>query len=269
MVCAPAKMIQAKKSLGQHFLHDENMARKIVAVFVQHRPAETVLEVGPGMGALTKYLLKEKDVSYYGVEADERMVNHLRAAYPQLKLNLIHADFLRFDFSLLKADSVSVIGNFPYNISSQILFKVYEERDRVPFLVGMFQKEVSRRIAAEHANKDYGILSVLIQAFYKVSYLFEVHEKCFSPPPNVKSAVIQLQHRKQEPQLADERLFRTLVKAGFNHRRKTLRNSLSKYLAGAVVSDERVLSKRAEQLSVQQWIDLANELSAFSRPQQM
>jgi 16S rRNA (adenine1518-N6/adenine1519-N6)-dimethyltransferase len=255
-------MITAKKSLGQHFLQDENMARKIAETFLSRCPTVPIVEVGPGLGALTKYLLANSKFTYHAVEADWRMVEHLANIFPDIRSVLFHEDFLLFDFSKLKSDSVSVIGNFPYNISSQILFKVYEERDRVPFLVGMFQKEVALRIAAAHGNKEYGILSVLMQAFYEVTCLFEVHEQCFSPPPKVKSAVIQLVRKKNPSALKNESLFRALVKAGFNQRRKTLRNSLAQFLPGQNPVSVQLLSRRAEQLSVYEWIDLANDIAS-------
>ncbi len=259
---ARAFMITAKKSLGQHFLHDENMARKIAETFLSRCPTVSIVEVGPGLGALTKYLLANSKFTYHAVEADSRMVEHLVNLFPAIRAVLFHEDFLLFDFSKLKSDSVSVVGNFPYNISSQILFKVYEERNRVPFMVGMFQKEVAQRIAALHGNKEYGILSVLIQVFYEVTYLFEVHEQCFSPPPKVKSAVIQLARKKNPPVLKNESLFRALVKAGFNQRRKTLRNSLAQFLHGKNPVSVSLLSRRAEQLSVNEWMDLANDVAS-------
>ena len=254
-------MIPAKKSLGQHFLHDENIARKIAETFLTLNTADTILEIGPGTGSLTKYLLKEKSLNYFAVETDERMIEHLHHEFPQLKSNLIHEDFLEFDFMSINVNSVSIIGNFPYNISSQILFRVFENKEKIPFAMGMFQKEVAQRIASKHGNKEYGILSVLLQAYYEVNYLFEVHEQSFSPPPKVKSAVIQLQRKKDPPYLKNESFFRALVKAGFNQRRKTLRNSLSGVIDRRRIGEEKIFSMRAEQLSVNEWIDLANQLS--------
>jgi len=253
-------MIPAKKSLGQHFLRDENIARKIVNAFLAASNCETILEVGPGTGALTKFLLEQPSFKYFAVETDERMVTHLMAEFPILKEKLFHDDFLEFDFSKLKTNSISIIGNFPYNISSQILFRVFEHKEMIPMVTGMFQKEVALRIAAKHGNKDYGILSVLLQAFYDVKYLFEVNEKSFSPPPKVKSAVIQLMRKKNPAHLKSELFFRELIKAAFNQRRKMLRNSLNKFLTEDSVSQEKIFNKRAEQLSVDEWIDLANDL---------
>jgi 16S rRNA (adenine1518-N6/adenine1519-N6)-dimethyltransferase len=254
-------MIQAKKSLGQHFLHDQNIARKIAETFLAENTSDVILEVGPGTGALTKYLLKGKSLTYFAIETDERMIEHLHQQFPQLKSNLIHDDFLEFDFSVINANSISIIGNFPYNISSQILFRIFENKEKIPFAVGMFQKEVAQRIASKHGNKEYGILSVLLQAFYEVKYLFEVNEQSFSPPPKVKSAVIQLHRKENPPVLKKESFFRALVKAGFNQRRKTLRNSLSGVVDRRKIGDDEIFSKRAEQLSVEQWINLANQLS--------
>lgn len=257
-------MMRAKKALGQHFLHDENIARKIAEAFLLGSPPGVMLEIGPGTGALTKYLVSARDKLYYGVEADERMIGHLLELYPQLQARLFHADILEFDLSQLGSSDISVVGNFPYNISSQILFKVYEERQRIPFLTGMFQKEVAQRIASIHGNKEYGILSVFIQAFYQATYLFEVHEKCFSPPPKVKSAVIQLLRKKNSPQLVNESFFRAVVKAGFNQRRKTLRNSLSGLITPKASAVNSLFTLRAEQLSVEDWISLANEFAKAS-----
>ncbi|MFI5134294.1 MAG: 16S rRNA (adenine(1518)-N(6)/adenine(1519)-N(6))-dimethyltransferase RsmA [Chitinophagales bacterium] len=255
-----ALMIRAKKSLGQHFLRDENIARKIVEAFLAANNCETILEVGPGTGALTKFLLRENASNYFAVEADERMIAYLVAEFPEVKPHLFHEDFLQFDFGKLKTNSLCVIGNFPYNISSQILFRVFENKEMVPMVTGMFQKEVAQRIASKHGNKDYGILSVLLQAFYHVKYLFEVNANSFSPPPNVKSAVIQLIRKKNPPHLKSELFFRELVKAAFNQRRKMMRNSLSKFLTESSMPEENIWNKRAEQLSVEEWIELANDL---------
>jgi len=253
-------MIYAKKKLGQHFLHDENIARKIVEIFLRENSSEIILEVGPGTGALTKYLLEESSLKYFAVETDERMIVELQRQFSSLKSNLIHGDFLEFDFNTIQSGEISVIGNFPYNISSQILFKILDNKERVPLMLGMFQKEVAKRIASGEGNKDYGILTILIQAFYDVKYLFEVHEQNFSPAPRVKSAVIQLMRKKRPPDLKNESFFRSLVKAGFNQRRKKLKNSLSNFLAGKNLDDEEVFSQRAEQLSVDEWIELSNKL---------
>lgn len=252
-------MVQAKKSLGQHFLKDENVARKIVNDFLDHAPAGVVVEVGPGTGVLTKYLLQRPEIRFFAVEADVRMVTLLRQKFPMLMQALYYHDFLTFDFGVLNTPSFSIIGNFPYNISSQILFRVYENQQMIPCVVGMFQKEVAQRIAAKEGSKTYGILSVLMQAFYEVHYLFEVQPPCFDPPPKVKSAVIRLQRKPEYPPLENRLFFTELVKAGFNQRRKMLGNSL-----GGLAPDDRlfkdVSNKRAEQLSVHEWMELSNRL---------
>ena len=258
-------MIAGKKSLGQHFLKDENIAGKIIEEFTNENPCEVVLEVGPGTGVLTKYFLQQSSIKFFAVETDARMVTFLRGKYPSLMHSLIYHDFLTFDLKSLNVKSLSIVGNFPYNISTQILFRVFENKEMIPFVVGMFQKEVAKRIASVHGNKEYGILSVLLQAHYEVEYLFEVPPACFVPPPKVKSAVIRLKRKKILTEIADENFFLRLVKAGFNQRRKTLRNSLNK-----IVNDEKLLkaeiyNKRAEQLSVMDWIELSNHLHNISR----
>lgn len=253
-------IIEAKKSLGQHFLKDENIAEKIIEAFMSENPCETVLEIGPGTGVLTKYFLQQSSIKFFAVETDARMVAFLRREYPSLMHSLIYHDFLTFDLKSLNVQTLSIAGNFPYNISSQILFKVFENKEMVPFVTGMFQKEVAKRIASDHGNKEYGILSVLLQAHYEVEYLFEVPSTCFDPPPRVKSAVLRLKRKKILPEIENEAFFLQLVKAGFNQRRKTLRNSLSR-----IVNDEKLLrddifNKRAEQLSVKDWVELSNHL---------
>ncbi|MCY7411315.1 MAG: 16S rRNA (adenine(1518)-N(6)/adenine(1519)-N(6))-dimethyltransferase RsmA, partial [Chitinophagales bacterium] len=219
-------MLRAKKSLGQHFLKDENIAKKIVEEFLKKANAAAILEIGPGMGMLTKYLLKQEGKTFYAVDTDSRMINFVKEKFSFPEGNIFHDDFLKFDLAALKEESIAVIGNFPYNISTQILFKILENKNRIPMMVGMFQKEVAQRIASGEGNKNYGILSVLLQAFYKVEYLFEVGEKCFAPPPKVKSAVIRIVRLESPEKVEDEKFFFALVKSGFNQRRKTLRNSL-------------------------------------------
>jgi len=245
-------MYTLKKSLGQHFLKDENICRKIVQT-LQQRHFSQLLEVGPGGGALTKYLLQLADVNFKAVELDTEKVDYLLNSYPELKGKIIHQSFL--DIEKPFEGRFTVIGNFPYNISSQILFKILEWKDEVECVIGMFQKEVAHRIAAKEGNKTYGVLSVLIQAFYKVEYLFEVHEKCFQPPPKVKSAVIQLFPIENSLLMRSEKEFFTLVKTAFNQRRKTLRNAV-KNLFDAAFLQEELFNKRAEQLSVKEFADL-------------
>lgn len=241
-------MYTLKKSLGQHFLNDENISRQIVEV-LQEYPFSRLLEVGPGGGALTKYLLSLKDIDFRCVELDEEKVQWLLKTYPDLQGKIIQGSILEIDQPF--EESFTVVGNFPYNISSQILFRILEWREAVPCMVGMFQKEVAQRIASKEGNKVYGVLSVLIQAFYTVEYLFEVHENCFNPPPKVKSAVIRLLRRADVPAMKSERSFLILVKAAFNQRRKTLRNSTKSLFENSVMADP-IFDKRAEQLKVEE-----------------
>ncbi|MBX7109736.1 MAG: 16S rRNA (adenine(1518)-N(6)/adenine(1519)-N(6))-dimethyltransferase RsmA [Chitinophagales bacterium] len=254
-------MLQAKKSLGQHFLTDENIARKIVDAFYEINAPDTILEVGPGQGALTKYLLTDKPCNYFGVELDQRMIPLLISAFPALEERIFNEDILTFDFSKTGSSQLTIIGNFPYNISSQILFKVYDHKETVQHVVGMFQKEVAKRIVAGYGNKEYGILSVLLQAFYDVTYLFDVSAGCFSPPPKITSGVIRLVRKEQQPLLHDEEKFRQLVKSGFGQRRKTLRNSLRHMINHVTFLHDPVFDKRAEQLSVGSWIELSNRVA--------
>ncbi len=247
-----ASMYTLKKSLGQHFLKDENICRKIVAALQQY-PFSQLLEVGPGGGALTKYLLEIKDVDFKAVELDEEKVNYLVQTYPPIAGKIIHQSFLDIDKPY--TGSFTVVGNFPYNISTQILFKLLEWRTDVECMVGMFQKEVAQRAAAKEGNKTYGVLSVLVQAFFKVEYLFDVHENCFQPPPKVKSGVIRMLPRKDIPPMQTEEKFFTLVKTAFNQRRKTLRNAVKSLFDAAVLEDE-TFNKRAEQLTVEQFAAL-------------
>jgi len=245
-------MYTLKKSLGQHFLKDENICRKIVASLEEHSFSR-LLEVGPGGGALTKYLLQSEGIDFKAVELDDEKVEYLLKTYPQLKNKIIHQSFL--DIERPFEGKFTVIGNFPYNISSQILFKVLEWKEDVECVIGMFQKEVAQRAAAKEGNKTYGVLSVLVQAFYKVEYLFEVSEKCFQPPPKVKSAVIRLIPVSEPLNMRSERYFFTLVKTAFNQRRKTLRNAVKSLFDAAILQDE-LFNKRAEQLSVKEFAEL-------------
>jgi 16S rRNA (adenine1518-N6/adenine1519-N6)-dimethyltransferase len=245
-------MYTLKKSLGQHFLKDENICRKIVSALQQHSFSQ-LLEVGPGGGALTKYLLELTEIDFKAVELDEEKVTYLLHTFPALQGKLLHENFLDTDKPF--SGRFTVVGNFPYNISTQILFKILEWRDEVECMVGMFQKEVAQRIAAKEGNKVYGVLSVLVQAFFKVEYLFDVNEKCFQPPPNVKSGVIRLLPLDQVMPMKSEQYFFQLVKTAFNQRRKTLRNAVKALFDAAVLQDE-LFNKRAEQLTVQQFAAL-------------
>jgi 16S rRNA (adenine1518-N6/adenine1519-N6)-dimethyltransferase len=250
-------MYTLKKSLGQHFLRDENIARKIVAALDptgQNGGGEglKLLEVGPGGGALTGHLLQLPNIEFRAVELDDEKVQFLKQRWPILEGQLIHASIL--DIEPPFAGPFTVIGNFPYNISSQILFKMVDWKEQLQTMIGMFQKEVAQRVAAKEGSKTYGVLSVLIQAFFTVEYLFEVHEQCFNPPPKVKSAVIRLTPR-QAPAFKDERRFTLLVKTAFNQRRKTLRNAVRSLFDGTVLQDP-VFDRRAEQLTIDEFAQL-------------
>ena len=253
-------MLYAKKSLGQHFLKDENIAKKIIDEFFAPGNVHAVLEIGPGRGVLTKYLLMQQGIDYTGVELDERMIPLLLKEFPKLDGHLFNEDILEYDLYRSGKKEWSIIGNFPYNISSQILFKVLENKEKIHCLVGMFQKEVARRIAAFSGNKEYGILSVLIQAFYSVEYLFDVEAHCFTPPPKVTSGVIRLIRKSKVPFLLDAGHFKQLVKSGFGQRRKTLRNSLHQHIMHVQFAGDSVFNKRAEQLTVEEWIALSNRI---------
>ena len=258
------KSPQAKKSLGQHFLHDENISQRIVNSIVEKLPgSNNVLEIGPGPGALTKFLLKQ-NLNLRCVELDERMIEHLLKTYPASKDKIIHGDFLSVKLNEVFKNEFSIVGNFPYNISSQILFRILEERKNIPLMVGMFQKEVGDRIASIHGNKTYGILSVLVQAYYDVENLFIVEPTSFTPPPKVKSVVLRLMRKKNSPEFVDEKYFFAFVKNAFGQRRKTLRNSLSQLIPKEKLQD-KTFDKRAEQLSVQQFIELANQFAVAEK----
>lgn len=248
--------VKAKKFLGQHFLTDENIARRIVESLSP--TSHHVLEIGPGMGVLTKYLISREDTDFHVVEIDRESVSYLHDHYPTL--DVIEGDFLKFDLSTLFQEQYTIIGNFPYNISSQILFKIFDNRNHVSEVVGMFQKEVAERVAAGPGSKTYGILSVLLSAFYNIEYLFTVHENVFNPPPKVKSAVIRLTCNDIQTLECDESLFVKVVKAGFNQRRKTLRNALRQLGIPLDSLPEEILSKRAEQLSVAEFISITKAL---------
>lgn len=250
--------VKAKKFLGQHFLTDENIAAKIVESLSPD--TQRVLEIGPGMGVLTKYLITRANTDFHVVEIDRESVSYLHNHYPTL--DVIEGDFLKYDLTYLFHDSFSIIGNFPYNISSQILFKVFDNREQITEVVGMFQKEVAERVAAGPGNKTYGILSVLLSAFYDIKYLFTVHEHVFNPPPKVKSAVIRLRRNNVHRLDCDEKLFIQVVKAGFNQRRKTLRNALRQLNLPLDSIGEDILAKRAEQLSVEQFIQITKNLES-------
>ncbi|QZE14498.1 16S rRNA (adenine(1518)-N(6)/adenine(1519)-N(6))-dimethyltransferase RsmA [Halosquirtibacter laminarini] len=247
--------VRAKKNLGQHFLTDLNIARRIVDS-VQHREVSKVLEVGPGMGVLTQYLIGDDFPKVYPVEIDVESVVYLKEHYPILSDRIYDGDFLKMDFKAFSNEPIVVVGNFPYNISTQIYFKILENRDQVVESVGMIQKEVAERICSSHGSKIYGILSVLLQAFYDVEYLFTVGENVFNPPPKVKSAVIRITRNSNESLPCDEALFYRVVKAIFNQRRKAIRNSLKSVCANVSDLDTEMLQRRPEQMSVSDFIEL-------------
>jgi 16S rRNA (adenine1518-N6/adenine1519-N6)-dimethyltransferase len=252
---------KAKKSLGQHFLNDTQVVQKIIDAFT---PAsnDVVLEIGPGKGVLSSHLFERYKERTYLCDIDERSIALLIGMFPKYRAQIIQEDILQLDFDKhFSHKQVSVIGNFPYNISSQIIFKLLEHKEQVPLIVGMFQKEVAKRLAASHGNKEYGITTVLLQVYYDVQYLFDVSPDCFSPPPKVMSGVISVSRKTAPPQLYNSKLFVNMVKAGFNTRRKTLRNALASLSLDLTQVNNELLSKRAEQLSVAEWISFANELS--------
>jgi len=251
-----SEKVRPKKSLGQHFLHDQGVAQKIVEGLLLNEQKNHVLEIGPGMGVLTQYLLQKENVHLKVVEIDRDSVAYLRKNYPVLENDIIEGDFLSIDLTTIFAGPFLIIGNFPYNISSQIFFSVLQQRNTVTQIVCMLQKEVADRIAAKHGNKTYGILSVLLQAFYEIDYLFKVSPGVFTPPPKVMSAVIRLKRNQRRQLECDEQLFFAVVKQGFNNRRKTLRNALKNLNLAADVSALPILDKRAEQLSVEDFIGL-------------
>lgn len=239
-------MYTLKKSLGQHFLKDEGVCRRIVEELQKH-PFKKLVEVGPGGGALTKYLLHLKDIDFKAVEIDDEKVDYLKKTYPQLQDKIIHKSFL--DMEAPFAEPFTVVGNFPYNISTQIVFKIMEWKGAVECMVGMFQKEVAERIVAQEGSKVYGVTSVLTQAWFDAEYLFQVDEEAFNPPPKVKSAVIRLLPRPQPVTMHSEKRLFNLVKTAFQQRRKTLRNAC-KGLFDAAVLQDTIFNKRPEQLSV-------------------
>ncbi len=257
------KQVRAKKALGQHFLTDLSIARRIAST-VDVLPELPVLEVGPGMGVLTQFLLADgRDVRV--VEIDSESVDYLHAHYPQLDGRIIHGDFLQMDLGeVMPEGEFAITGNYPYNISSQIFFKLLEYRDRVPLCTGMLQREVAERLAAPAGGRTRGILSVLLQAWYDIEYLFTVDEHVFSPPPKVKSGVIRLRRNGVTELGCDERLFKTVVKSAFGQRRKTLRNSLKPLLATADASltGEPIFNRRPEQLEVGEFIEITNKITA-------
>ena len=246
------QQVRAKKFLGQHFLKDLSVAQRIAETI----PSGRVLEIGPGMGVLTQYLLKNPNLQTTAIEIDRESVAYLKEWYPEL--HLIEGDFLKLDLNIIYPDGeFCVIGNYPYNISSQIFFKVLDHKDRIPICSGMIQKEVAERIASKPGKKAYGILSVLLQAYYDIEYLFTVDEHVFNPPPKVKSAVVRLTRNRRQQLDCDEALFKTIVKTAFNQRRKQMRNSLMGLVGKEnPILNNPIFTKRPEQLSVEEFISL-------------
>ncbi|HPF97572.1 MAG TPA: 16S rRNA (adenine(1518)-N(6)/adenine(1519)-N(6))-dimethyltransferase RsmA [Mangrovimonas sp.] len=251
--------VKAKKHLGQHFLTDESVAEKIASTLTGNGYTK-VLEIGPGMGVLTKYLLK-KNYTTYVIEIDTESVDYLKTHYLQLSDRIIERDFLRYNLNaVFNGEPFAIIGNFPYNISSQIVFKALEMRDQIPEFSGMFQKEVAQRICSDKGSKVYGILSVLTQAFYDAEYLFTVPPTVFNPPPKVDSGVLILKRKENYHLPCDEALFFRVVKTAFNQRRKTLRNSLKTFNLPDNLKASSIFDKRPEQLSVQEFIEITSQI---------
>lgn len=253
--------VKAKKHLGQHFLKDESIA-KAIADTLNLEGYENVLEIGPGMGVLTKYLL-EKPIDTYVIEIDTESVAYLDANYPKLKDKIISKDFLKYNINeIFDGKQLAIIGNFPYNISTQIVFRTLEFRNQIPEFSGMFQKEVAERICSKKGSKVYGILSVLAQAFYDVEYLFTVDETVFDPPPKVKSGVMRMRRKENYALPCSEKLLFTVVKTAFQQRRKTMRNSLKSLNLSDNLREDKIFDLRPEQLSVEQFIELTQKIEA-------
>jgi 16S rRNA (adenine1518-N6/adenine1519-N6)-dimethyltransferase len=248
--------VKAKKHLGQHFLKDENIAFNIVRALTEVCTTDAVLEIGPGMGVLTQFLLQQKSFTTHAIDVDKESIAYLRQHFPALQDTLIEGDFLQLKLDDFFKGPFSLIGNFPYNISSQIVFTIIENRDMIPLMVGMFQKEVGERLGARTRTKDYGILTVLTQAYYDVEYLFTVNETVFDPPPKVKSGVVRLTRRQSPPDVNEKAFFR-VVKTAFNQRRKKLRNALQQFhVKDEILQQHSFIDKRAEELSVDDFVIL-------------
>jgi len=251
------KRVRAKKYLGQHFLKDLSIARAITNA-LSKEGYDDVIEVGPGMGVLTQYLISEEYTTHL-IELDEESVNYLKIEFPDLSKHIYSTDFLKLDLTEITRKPFALIGNFPYNISSQILFKALDYKNQIPEIIGMFQKEVAERVASSPGNKQYGIISVLLQAFYDIEYLFTVEADVFDPPPKVKSGVIRLKRNNKKQLDCNEKFFKRVVKQGFSQRRKTLKNAL-KPLIGKHVFQDQLLTLRAESLTVEDFVYLTNKL---------
>ena len=254
--------VKPKKHLGQHFLKDKDIAARIVGLLSGHGGYGKVLELGPGTGVLTEFLAAREGPQLHLIEIDRESIAYLKAHYPMLRDKIIEGDFLKLALDELLGQPFALIGNFPYNISSQIFFKVLDYRDQVPEIVCMLQKEVAQRIASGPGNRDYGILSVLLQAFYDIEYSFSVPPHVFQPPPKVQSGVIRLRRNQVQKLDCNEVLFKQVVKAGFNQRRKMLRNALKPLYPPQSLLDDALLDKRAEQLSVADFVYLTQQIGS-------
>lgn len=250
------KPVKAKKYLGQHFLKDNNLAQEITNLLTKEH--QNIIEIGPGMGMLTKFLITKK-INLKLIEIDLESITYLKNNFELNEKNIIHGDFLKIDIKSYFNQNISIIGNFPYNISSQILFKVYENKNLIDEVVGMFQKEVAERISSK-TGKKRGILSVLIQAFYKVEYCLTISETSFNPPPKVKSAVIKLTRNRREKLDCNEKLFKQIIKSAYNQRRKTLRNALKSFNLKMNNEINHLLTLRAEKLSVEDFIKITKNV---------
>ncbi len=256
-----SRFVTALKSYGQHFLHDKIVLQTISDLIKQFHTNENIVEIGPGTGALTTFLMKEFPLVTC-IEVDNRCVEHLNKEYSNQKdhIQIIEADFLKMDLTDFLKTPTAIVGNFPYNISSQIVFKVLDNYEHIPFMVGMFQKEMGHRIASSHGSKEYGVISVFAQLFYDVKMEFDIGPESFSPPPKVMSSVISMRRKENIKLDFDFKLFRNIVKSGFNQRRKMLRNGLSG-IASKELLQQEIFRKRAEQLSVQDFIDLTKMIA--------
>lgn len=259
------KPVKAKKHLGQHFLTDKNICKKIADQFQYHQNCKRALEIGPGTGALTDFLLLQEETDLSVIDVDIESIEYLKQNYPQLEGRIFKKDFLKVDIQeIMGTEPFAVVGNFPYNISSQILFRCLEYRNQIPEIMGMFQKEVAERVAEKPGSKQYGIISVILQAFYDIQYCFTVDEHVFNPPPKVKSGVIRCTRNNRESLPCDEKMFISIVKATFNQRRKTIRNSVKKMIHGESF-DHPYLTLRPEVLSVEQFIELTLAIEQFNK----
>lgn len=255
--------VRPKKYLGQHFLKDRNIAAKIVGALTLHGGYDSILEVGPGTGILTEILFQKYPGNTRLIELDGESIHYLHEKYPDQRSRIIQGDFLKMDLDDLSVRTLGIIGNFPYNISSQIFFKVFENKERIKEVVGMVQREVALRIASDPGNKIYGILSVLLGAYYDIEYLFTVNPGVFHPVPKVKSAVIRLRRNERKELPIADQVFVKIVKQGFQNRRKTLRNALKSLNLPGQIVEMQVLDRRAEQLTVEEFIELSSKIDAL------